>query len=107
MCVNNCCLNTPTSATVKPQQGSNALAVEVEGQERTPCPSAEMETHCCGCVTEQAVDGRGVVEVDKPWEWEELAQNSQHVEEQSEELTSVNRRSFLQIWWSYFKGATF
>ena len=105
-CENNCYLNTPTSATVKPQQGSNALAVAVVEPERTPCPSAETETHCCGCVTEQAVDGLGVVEVDKPWEWEE-EQESQHVEEQSEELTSVNRRSFLQIWWSYFKGATF
>ena len=106
MCVNNCCLNTPTSATEKPQQGSNALAAEVEGQGRTPCPSAEMETRCCGCATEQVVDGRGVVEVDEVWEWE-----SQHVQRNAEEQwdgpTSVSRRSFLQIWWSYFKGSTF
>ena len=107
MCENNCYLNTPTSVTEKRRRDSNVPHAVVEGQERTPCPSAEMETRCCGCATEQAVDGRGVVEVDARWEWEELAQNSQHVEEQSEELTSVNRRSFLQIWWSYFKGATF
>ena len=106
MCNNNCYLNTPTSEMEKQQQGSYALAVAEEGQGKQHSLYQEMETPCCGCVTEQAVVSPGVVAVDDPWEWD-----TQHVqrnaEEQLDEPTSVDRRSFLQVWWKYFKGNTF
>lgn len=105
-CENNCYLDTPTSEMEKQQQDSYALAVAEEGQGRQPCPSAEMETPCCGCATEQAVDSQGVVAVDDPWEWD-----TQHVQRSAEEQwdapMSEDRRSFLQVWWKYFKGNTF
>lgn len=106
MCNNNCYLNTPTSQTERQQPDSSVPLAGEAGQENTLSLSPATETHCCGCVTEQAVDGPGVVEVDEVWEWE-----SQHVQhnavEQSEELTSDSRRSFLQVWWKFFKGSTF
>ena len=105
MCNNNCYLNTPTSQMERQQQDSSAHHAGEEGQENTPSLSAEMETHSCGCATEQAVDGLDVVAVDDPWEWD-----TPHVQRSAEEQwdgpTSVDRRSFLQIWWSYFKGNT-
>ena len=104
--MNNCYSNTPTSEMERQQQGSSVPLAGVEGQENTPSLSAEMETHSCGCATEQAVDGLDVVAVDDPWEWD--TPHVQHrAEEQWDGPTSVDRRSFLQIWWSYFKGSTF
>ena len=104
-CENNCCLNTPTSVTERVHQDRCVPLAEVEGQENTPSLSVEMETHSCGCVTEQAVDGLDVVAVDDPWEWD-TPHVQRNAEEQWDGPTSVDRRSFLQIWWSYFKGNT-
>lgn len=105
MCNNNCYLNTPTSETGRQQQGSYALAVAEEGQVKQRSLYQEMETPCCGCVTERAADSRDVVAVDDPWEWD--TQHVQHnAEEQWDEPTCVDRRSFLQIWWHYLKGNT-
>lgn len=105
-CENNCCLNTPTSQMERQQQDSSAHHAGEEGQENTPSLSHVTETTCCGCVTEQAVDSEGVVALDDPWEWD--TQHVQHnAEEQWDEPTSVERRSFLQVWLKYFRGSTF
>ena len=104
-CENNCYLNTPTSETGRQQQGSYALAVEEEGQGKRHSLYQDTETPCCGCATEQAVDGLDVVAVDDPWEWD-TPHVQRNAEEQWDGPTSVDRRSFLQIWWSYFKGNT-
>mgnify|MGYP006894097791 CR=1 FL=1 len=105
-CENNCCLNTPTSVTERVHQDRCVPLAEVGGQEKQHSLSHVTETACCGCVTEQAVDSEGVVALDDPWEWD--TQHVQHnAEEQWDELTSVERRSFLQVWLKYFRGSTF
>lgn len=106
MCENNCYLNTPTSVTERVHQDKCVPLVEVDGQGKQPSLSHATETTCCGCATEQAVDSEGVVNPDEPWEWE-AEQGQSHVGESLDAPTSVERRSFLQVWWHYFKGSTF